>query len=138
MRTLEQVGTNEFEILIAYKSPRRIHRVTYTSGKYMLVINMELFIISAQAVSLRVVIWPMEKQDSLMSIVLTAAGVSQKITSTVGNVLNKGRHEAELVWMSSPHLGAGRRTTTERRKDGQAETTGRNEVNKSSLKDLED
>jgi len=60
-RMPEQARTNEFEIRIAYKSPRGIHWATYTSGKHMMVINMELFIISVQGVSPRVVIWPRER-----------------------------------------------------------------------------
>jgi len=132
------VGTSEFEIRIAYKSPRGIHRATYTSGKYMPIIDMELFIISARGVSPRAMIWTMEKKEFLTSMMLIAAGIRKKTASTVRNVLAKGRHEAELVWMSLPRPGAGRRTTTERQKDGQMETIGRNEVNKSSMKDLED
>ena len=114
MRMLEQAEASKVEIKNAYKSQRGTHWATYTSGKHKLVSDMELFIISTQGVSSRVVIWPMEKQDSLTSMVLTAACVPQKTTSTVGNVPEKGRHDAELVQMSSPRPGAGRRTTTER------------------------
>lgn len=90
MRMLEQVGTNEFEIQITYKSPRGIHRVTYTSIKYMLLIDMELFIISAQGVSSRAVIWPMEKKDSLTRMELTTVGVPHKTASTQGMYQKRG------------------------------------------------
>ena len=69
---------------------------------------------------------------------LTTVGATHSSTSTVGDVLENGRHEAELVEMPSPRLGAHQRTTLEKEKDGQTETMGRYAVNKSSLKSLED
>ena len=86
--------TSEFEILITYKSSRDIHRATYPSRIYMLVVDMELFIIFAQGVSPRVVIWLRERQDFLGSMVLTATGIPWSVASIVGDVLEKGRHEA--------------------------------------------
>lgn len=71
--------------------------MTYTYRKHMLVINMDPFIISTQGVSPRVVIWPMEKQDSLRNMVLIAMGIPQSAASTIRDVLEKGRHEVELV-----------------------------------------
>ncbi len=96
-RTLEQVGISEIESRIAYKSPRAIHRANYTSRKHMLNIDMELFIISAQGISPRVVIWLWKQRDSLRSMVLTAVGIPQTTTSTVGDVPEKRRHKSEWV-----------------------------------------
>jgi len=112
--------------------------VTYTYGKYMLIIDMELFIIFAQGIIPRVVIWSLMQQHSLRSRVLITAGLPQTAASTVEEVPGKRRHEAELVQMPSPLLRVGYQTITIQRKDGKMETTGRDKVNKSSLTDLED
>lgn len=50
----------------------------------------------------------------------------------------KEGHKEELVQMSLPCPGASQKTTTIQRMDGKTETTSRNEVNNSSLTDLED
>jgi len=69
---------------------------------------MEPVSISAQGISPRVVIWPIEQQDYLRSMVLIAAGILQPAASIVRDVPEKGIHEAELVQMSSPQPWAGR------------------------------
>jgi len=69
---------------------------------------MELFIIDTKGVSLGVVIWPMEMQDFLDSVVSTAVGAAQSLAPTIGDVPEILRHEAELVWMPLPNPWAGR------------------------------
>ena len=51
LHELEQPAISAFKIRMAYKSPRGIHWVAYTSE-----IQMELFIISAQGMCLKVLI----------------------------------------------------------------------------------
>jgi len=80
LHALEQAVSSEFEICMAYKSPR----AAYTSET-----PMKLFISFAQGMHPTVVIWPMEKQDSLRSMVLTVVGVPQATASLVGDVPEK-------------------------------------------------
>lgn len=56
-----------------------------------------MFIISAQGWNLKVVIWPMKKQDSLRSMVLTVAGILEAATSSLGYVLKRREHVAEFI-----------------------------------------
>lgn len=99
---------------------------------------MELVGISAQGISPRVVIWLMEQKDYLRSMVLIVAGIPQPAASIVGGVLEKGRHEVELVWMSSPRPRTGQQTIAIQQKNGKMKTMGGNEVTKASLKDLKE
>lgn len=76
---LEKEGTTEFEFQNAYKSQGGISRTIcgFERSKLLcLSIGMELFIIDAKGVSPRVVIWPMELQDFLDSVVLMAVGAA--------------------------------------------------------------
>lgn len=60
-RAPKKVGANEFEFQNTYKSQGGIHQMSYTfkeSKLLCLLAAMELFIINAQGVHLRVVIWP--------------------------------------------------------------------------------
>jgi len=74
---------------------------------------MELFIISAQGMGLKVLIWLIEQQDFLSSMGVKAVGIPQAATSLVGDVPEKREYEVELVWKSSLHPGVGRRTIIE-------------------------
>lgn len=98
---------------------------------YSLKTLMELFIIHAQGMCPKIVIWLMERQDSLRS-----RGVTP-IASLVGDVLEKREHKVELVQRPSPCPRASWCTTTEKRKPRQIGTTGRYSLNKSSLLSLE-
>lgn len=69
---------------------------------------MDLFIIYAQGVRPRVVIWPLEVPGLLKRTAVSAAGTMQNSTSMVGDVPEIYRHEAELVLMPLNHLWAGR------------------------------
>ncbi len=84
-----------------------MHCENYASKKSQLFTDMELFIISKQGLSLMVVLWPLERQGSLRNMVLTAVGTMQSSTSLVGDVLENGGHEPELVWMPQPCPGPG-------------------------------
>jgi len=67
----------EFEFQNDYKSQGDIHRMIYHFKNIKLLClstGMELLIIDAKGVSLGVVIWPMEMQDLLDSVVSTAVG----------------------------------------------------------------
>jgi len=131
---LEQAAIQEFEIRLAYKTPRNNYQATYTSIKHMLSLDMALFIISTQGVSPQVIIWPRGQLDYLRRMVLIAAGVPQLVESIVGDVPEKRRHEAEVVCIPSPCPWAGQKTTTIQQKYWKMETTGQNEVTKASLK----
>lgn len=52
--------------------------------------------------------------------------------------IGKGETQSSIGPDASPCLGVGRRTTTKKRKNGKTETTGRNSINTSSLRYLED
>lgn len=99
---------------------------------------MEMFIIYAQGMHPKVVIWTIERQDSLRSMWLTAAGISQAVASPVGDVPEEKEREAELVRRPSPCPMAIQCTTTKQRKDEQMATTSSYVVNKLSLMSLED
>jgi len=81
---------------MAYKLPRGVHSVAYSSKT-----PMEVFIIYAQGMRPKVVIWLMARQDSLRSMGVIAA------TSPVGDVSEKREHKAELVRrpLSCPRVG---------------------------------
>lgn len=70
--------------------------------------DMELFMIYAQGVSPRVVIWPMEMQEFLVSMVSTITGTMHISAPRVRDVLEILRHKAKLVRMPLPNPWAGR------------------------------
>lgn len=108
LHELKQAVVSTFKICMTYKSPKVLHWVAYTSE-----IEMELFIISVQGMCLKVVIWLMERQDSLRNMGMTTAGIPHIATSPAGDVLENREREEKLVRRPSPHLGVGRRATTE-------------------------
>lgn len=106
--TQKKEGTDEFEFRNAYKSQAGICQTIcdFEESKLLcLPTEMELFISYAQGVSPRVVIWPMEIQDFLDSMVSMVTDTAQSLTPTVGDLLEILRHEAQLVLMLLPNHG---------------------------------
>lgn len=99
---------------------------------------MDLFIIGAKGIILRVGIWPIEMQDLLDNVVSKAAVAAQILPPIAGDVSIILRHEAKLVHMPLPNPWASRRPIKDKELTVNRETNDGIAVNSSSLMYWED